>query len=304
MPLPGTYTGTDVTGLILSQNLPFFGGRLFNIELGKLDVIDTLTGFFPSIGYGQEGFWNVNALASNLPWFGAVTGLSLYGAVLTTINQEYQAAESGFLITGTEGVSDNWNSVKDSFDEGAWMAGFHRFFWKLEDKPGYFMIFAAGSTKDQASNDPRDWTDIPGQSVTSTKEDKPWDIALYIHQMLWQSENDPNRKAEIMIGGTVGPDDPQFAQYNFFTSVEMYGPMASRADDRMGVAFWYNWLSDNFKQLVRPEVNLRDTYGFELYYNVEINKWLHITPDLQFVRNERNGDDLAIIPGIRAVIDF
>jgi carbohydrate-selective porin OprB len=138
----------------------------------------------------------------------------------------------------------------------------------------------------------------------STDTDKPWDIALYLHQVLWQSEDDPNRKAKMMIGGTVGPDDPQFAQYNFFTTVEMYGPMASRSDDRMGAAFWYNWLADNFKQLVRPAVNLRDTYGFELYYNVAINKWLHITPDLQFIKNERNGDDLAIIPGIRAVIDF
>jgi hypothetical protein len=192
MPLPGTYTGTDVTGLIVSQTLPFFGGRLANITLGKLDVIDTLTGFFPSIGYGQEGFWNVNALASNLPWFGAVQGLSLYGGVLTTINQEYQAAESGFLFTGTQGVSDNWNSVQDSFDEGIWMAGFQRFFWKLEDKPGYFMIFAAGSTRDQPSNDPRDFTVIPGQppAIVSTKEDKPWDIALYIHQVLWQSEDE------------------------------------------------------------------------------------------------------------------
>jgi carbohydrate-selective porin OprB len=111
----------------------------------------------------------------------------------------------------------------------------------------------------------------------------------------------------IMIGGTVGPDNPQFAQYNIFTSVEMFGPMASRSDDRMGVAFWYNWLADDFKDLVSlppANLNLRDTYGFEIYYNVAINQWLHVTPDLQFIKNESNGDDLAIIPGIRAVIDF
>jgi carbohydrate-selective porin OprB len=51
-------------------------------------------------------------------------------------------------------------------------------------------------------------------------------------------------------------------------------------------------------------VDQRDTYGFELYYNIAINKWLHLTPDLQFIRNEIKGDDLAIIPGVRAVIDF
>jgi carbohydrate-selective porin OprB len=66
----------------------------------------------------------------------------------------------------------------------------------------------------------------------------------------------------------------------------------------------HSWLSNNYKQLVRPVANLRDLYGFEIYYNVEINKWLHVTPDLQVIKNQWNGDDIAIVPGIRAVIDF
>jgi porin len=304
MPLPGNYTGTDVTGLTVTQSFPAFTGRTGVVTLGKIDVIDTVTMFFPSVGYGQEGFWNVNALVSALPWFGAVEGLSLYGGYVATLNQEYANAESGFLVTGTQGVSDNWNSLQDSFDDGVWMAAFQRLFWKLEDKPGYLMIFAAGSTRDQPSNDPRDWTTVPGQGVVSTKEDKPWDIALYLSQVLWQSEDDPTRKATILIGGTAGPDDPQFAQYNFFSSLEAYGPMASRPHDRMGISFWYNWLANNYKQLVRPVANLRDLYGFEIYYNVAVNQWLHITPDLQVIKNEWNGDDIAIVPGIRAVIDF
>jgi len=72
----------------------------------------------------------------------------------------------------------------------------------------------------------------------------------------------------------------------------------------MGVSFWHNWLADNYKDLVRPAVDLRDTYEFEIYYNIAINKWLHVTPNLQFIENEIKGDDLAIFPGIRAVIDF
>jgi len=81
--------------------------------------------------------------------------------------------------------------------------------------------------------------------------------------------------------------------------------MASRPGDRMGVAGWVNGLSNNFRFDVSPVVAIRDyTWGVELYYNVELNKWLHLTPDLQFVKNERAGDDLAVIPGIRLVMDF
>ncbi len=238
-----------------------------------------------------------------------MTGLSLYGGWLASINEEFQIGESAILVTGTENVTTSWSSVHDSVDDGVWIAAFHRFLYKLDDKPGYVMLFAAGSTRDQPSNDPRDFTNIPGQGIVSTKEDKPWDIALYVYQVFWQAENDPNRRATFFMGGTGGPDDPQFAQWNIFASVEAYGPMASRPRDRMGVSFWHNWLSDNFKDLVGsvpPPVGsrLRDTWGFELYYNIEINKWLHLTPDLQFIENEVKGDDLAIIPGIRVIMDF
>jgi len=80
--------------------------------------------------------------------------------------------------------------------------------------------------------------------------------------------------------------------------------MKSRPHDRMGVAGWKNWLSDEFKDLVSPVIELRDTWGFEPYYNIAINQWLHLSPDLQFIQNERKGDDLAVIPGVRLVMDF
>ena len=87
--------------------------------------------------------------------------------------------------------------------------------------------------------------------------------------------------------------------------------MASRPHDRMGVAGWYSGLSRQFirdvsSPLLPPadRVFLRDTWGFEIYYNVALNSWLHLTPDMQFVMNERVGDDIAIIPGIRLVMDF
>ena len=303
MPLPGDYHDTDITGLTVNQYFPVGERHLCLFTLGKLDILDAVTLFFPSAGYGQEGFWNVNALVSALPWFGAVNGLSLYGAWLATINKEYQMGQSAILVTGTENVTTEWSSVSDSFDD-VWIAAFHRFLYKLDGKPGYFMVFGGFSTREQPSNEPNDHVFIPGEGIVDTDEEKPWDIALYLSQVFWQAKGDPNRKATILIGGTVGPDNPQFAQYNFFTSVEAYGPMASRPHDRMGVSGWYNWLSDNYMDLVSPLIDLQDTWGFELYYNFEINKWLHLTPDLQLIQNEREDDDFAVIPGVRLVMDF
>jgi hypothetical protein len=303
MPAPGDYHHTDVTGLVVSQYLPWFGGGLSNVTVGVLDVIDTVNGFFPNLGYGQEGFWNINSTVTSLPWFGAVRGLSLYGGVFSIINQEFKMPQSGVLITGTENVSTEWGSVSDSFDD-VWMAAYHRFFWKMDDKPGYFMVFGGYSTKEQKSNDPHDFVDLPGVGIESTEEKNPWNVALYLYQDVWQAQGDPGRKITLLTGGTVGPDDPQFAQYHVFANVEAYGLIKSRPHDRMGVSGWKNWLSDNYIDLVSPVADLQDLWGFELYYNYEVTPWSHLTADLQLVENEWQDDDFAVIPGVRLVIDF
>jgi porin len=299
MPLPGDYEGSQVTGLTVTQQL--FDGRA-DVFLGKLDVIDLVTGFFPQVAFGQEGFWNVNALVTALPWFGAVRGLSLFGAGFWTVKNEM--VQSGLLVAGTENVTTSWN-VSDSFDDGVFLAAWHRFFWELGDMPGYLLVFAGGSTRDQASNDPHDIIAIPGQGIEVTDEKKPWNIATYVYQEFWQAENDPSRKATIFIGGTGGPDNPQFSNWNVFAAVEAFGPLASRPRDRMGVSGWVSGLSDNFRDKVSPLVDVGSTtWGFELYYSLEINKWLHLTPDLQLVQNQRQGNSIAIIPGVRLVMDF
>jgi porin len=305
MPATGDYQQTDITGLTASYTFPFFAGRLGNVTVGKLDVIDLLTGFFPSIGCGQEGFMNANGQVSALPWFGSIQGLSLYGGYLMTINTEYKTAESGFLAVGTENVSTSWGSLSSSFDEGTFLGGFHRFFWgDVDDKMGYFMVFAGGSTRDQASNDPHDYVDIPGQGIENTTTHKPWDIALYVYQDIWRDADNPNRKANVMIGGSLYEDNPQFAQYNIFGNVEAFGLMTSRPHDRMGVAAWYNVLSDNFKDDVSLVVDVCDTWGSEVYYNIQVNPWLHVTPNIQLSQNAQDDDDMAVILGLRAVMDF
>ena len=303
-PAPGDYHNTDVTGLTINQYVPLGDSHLGLATLGKIDVIDAVTLFFPSVGYGQEGFWNTNALVTALPWFGAVTGLSLYGGWLASINKEYKTGQSAVLALATEDASTSWPSISNSFDDGVWIAAFHRFLYTMDEKSGYLMVFGGFSTRDQVSNEQRDFILIPGEGIESDDEEKPWNIALYLNQVMWHAHKDSNRKVEILIGGTAGPDNPQFAQYNLFGNAQAFGLMESRPNDRMGVSVWYNWLSDNFVDLVSPVVELRDMYGIELYYNFKVAPWAHLTGNLQFIENEYKGDDLAVVPGARLVIDF
>jgi porin len=70
----------------------------------------------------------------------------------------------------------------------------------------------------------------------------------------------------------------------------------------MGVGYFYVGLNSDYKQLVSdgPLPDIQDLQGVELYYNVAITPWLHLTADLQVIDNENVGDDAAILFGLRA----
>ncbi len=45
-------------------------------------------------------------------------------------------------------------------------------------------------------------------------------------------------------------------------------------------------------------------YGTELFYNVEVTPWLHITGDLQYVNPAEEQRDSDVVLGIRSNIRF
>ena len=49
-------------------------------------------------------------------------------------------------------------------------------------------------------------------------------------------------------------------------------------------------------------VALEEVQGVELYYNVALTPWFHLTGVLQVVDNEKEADDPALILGLRAKI--
>jgi hypothetical protein len=55
---------------------------------------------------------------------------------------------------------------------------------------------------------------------------------------------------------------------------------------------------------VSPVADLQDLYGFELYYNYQVIPSVHLTADIQLIENEFKDDDMAVIPGVRLVMDF
>ena len=202
-------------------------------------------------------------------------------------------------------MSTDTSTTSESFSDGVGFAGFWRFFYKIGDKPGSATFFAGGATKDYPSLEPVSWGFIPGEGLVDDKSKKPWDVALYLQQVFWQAENDDKRYAQLFTGGTWGNDDPNFSHWNIFANIEAFGPMKSRPNDRMGIAGYFNGITRDVKHLTSDVgIGVRDLWGFEAYYNIEITPWMHLTGDIQLIENGSRGDSTAVVPGVRLVIDF
>ena len=71
----------------------------------------------------------------------------------------------------------------------------------------------------------------------------------------------------------------------------------------MGIAYFYNQLSSDFKELVGtlPTVELQNIHGGEIYYNYMLTLSSRLTFDIQVIDN---ADDVAIVLGGRLHINL
>jgi porin len=299
-PLPGNYHGTDITNFVVSQEL--FDGQAAVLG-GKLGSFDMLQGLFPHIvDFGLDGFMNANSYMSILSW-GRWLTLSQYG--LAGWTYENGLPSTGFILAGSENQSDQWGRLDDSFDDGVGIMVFHRFQYEVADKAGYLYIGGGGSTKEYDSLEEADWVQGPDGVPTATEEDKPWGVASYFYQEFWRENED--RFAHTFFGGSVADDNPSFSDWDVFAQVQAHGLFDARPNDRMGIAGHYYHLGDDFVDLVStiPGVDLRSSFWTsEIFYNYEINPWLHLTPNFQYAQDANDGDDPSVILGARLVLDL
>jgi porin len=289
---------TAITGLLMIQSL----NERVAVAAGKINVVDFWTMVYPHVGRGVDGFMNINSLAAAMPWLRFIN-LSVNGAGI--LFMEGKQIQGGVLVFDTNN-STTTAGLDNLFDKGAGVLGLWRFFTDWNGKPGSHLFAFGGSTRTYTSLDRNDWTFLPGQGggLTPGEETGTWATAYYFDQVFWADPCNKDRNLRLFTGWSLSDGNPSFARWNGMVSVEGYGLVAGREKDRMGVAYFYNGLSDEFKQLVStlPTVDLEDVQGVELYYNAAVRPWLHVTGDLQVIDNENVGNDPALVLGLRAKI--
>jgi len=106
------------------------------------------------------------------------------------------------------------------------------------------------------------------------------------------------------VFGNVGISDgmPNPIHWSAIFGIGGSSPIPNRNLDTFGIAYYYLGFSDSFESLAPPF--LRDEHGLELFYNVAVTPWFHVTADLQVITPLLQPVHTSLVLGLRSKIDF
>jgi len=195
------------------------------------------------------------------------------------------------------------SNLDNLFDNGSTIVGLGRVFTDFGGLPGSHMVVGTYATGDYTSLDRSGWSFQPGVGVVAPSNTGSWMAAYHLQQTLWADPCDKRRSIDLYsVWGFSDPKTSPF-EWSCNVSVEAYGLIPGRENDRMGIGYFYTGLSDDFKNLL-PALGLDDLQGGEIYYNAAVTPWFHLTADVQFVEPSMSGLDTAVVAGVRAKINL
>jgi porin len=141
-----------------------------------------------------------------------------------------------------------------------------------------------------------------------------WGFYYNFDQYLFQDKQDPTQGFGIFFrAGVANPRTSPFQQFYSF-GFGGKGIIPARDRDRFGIGYYYLKFSGDIPEGLRRRLSLDHEQGVELFYNVEVFPWLHVTPDLQIIDPSRRtfgtllnpGPNIqtGVVAGIRVKVDF
>lgn len=292
--LPAPEPSFAITHLQFIQSL----GGGWAATFGRYNLIDLWQQFYPDYGRGLDGFMN---LASLIPVNSIAPTVPPVSNVFGVLKSDEGGPQFGFLVVES---GNSGTTVGLDFPNGVTLVGVLRRNTKLAGLAGSHMILATYATGEYTSFDVNDFVIIPPGVPEPGERTGSWFAGYYGEQRLWQDPCDKKRYTKLY--GFVGFADQETSPYEWSSAItwESFGALRCRPRDRAGIGYFYNRLNADFRELFSATTPVDDVHGGEVYYNMEVNPWLHITADLQAIRPEIAAQDTAIICALRAKIDF
>ena len=142
-------------------------------------------------------------------------------------------------------------------------------------------------------------------SVPLARTEDSWALFWNCDQHLVVDSHDPTRGWGYFA--RAGLADDRNNPLPWFLSVGIGGssPLRCRPADTFGVGYYYLGSSDKIGPLLQAALGpIGDEQGVEMYYNVAVRKFVHVTADLQVLDSARENVPTAVVVGLRSKVDF
>lgn len=128
-----------------------------------------------------------------------------------------------------------------------------------------------------------------------------WGLYYNFDQYLFTEADDPEQG--IGVFGRFGyGGDPNFFEQFYSLGFSGKGSIPARDRDTWGIGYYLANINDN----INPAFDLHCEQGVEVFYNIEIAPWCHLTPDLQVIVDPGGSDrnDVAVVYGLRMQVSL
>jgi porin len=276
---------TALTNILVTQ---FLSERLA-VFVGKIDAFDGDKNAFAH-GRGKDQFMNVGFVVNPIGF--RTIPYSTYGAGFVVVD----GLEPIFSFTVMDSVDRATEGPKDLFGEGVTLAGELRLPTSYFDRPGHQLI---GGTWSSRETPELGRLLVPLGTPVATASDS-WSLYWNFDQYLFTDPCDESRGWGVFGRAAIADDSSN--PLASFLSFGIGGDslIAGRDGDTFGVG-WFHAASS----AAIPNILFGDQgNGVELFYNVAVTPWLHITPDIQFIDPAQRGLDTATVFGVRAKVNL
>lgn len=295
-PAPGNPGVPYMTDFLVTQPL----SEHLIVYAGKRNVLGSADQDVFAGGNGTHQFMNQSLIVNPAFLLGMPYTSFTAGAVMP---QEWGRVSA--FVYDPQGRTTDFFRFDNLFSTGVIVGGEVRVNTKFFGLPGDQHV--GGLWKHRQFNDlsfsaapPSEYPEPTGLTLATLSDS--YTIYSGFDQFLVNYGNDPKRGWGLFGRASISDGNPNPVRYFLSLGVGGDSPVRRQKGDRFGVGWYYVGASDQFGPVPQALLGPRDGTGVEAYYNFQINPWLNISPDFQYIHPGAGGAiaDDSFVYGVRA----